>query len=133
MRISLNSYPIHVQRTEVFNFPPTTENCHVLMSLYFLGHQQQSPMQYLFLPLIPLHAQLHLKIFVQPLEVEMAFGLWQSKWSNYNKINPPLSAVTDQAVTTYMHATIIFAQCLILISYAAIPVTIYTGQWRLIY
>jgi hypothetical protein len=29
------------------------------------------------------------------LEVELEFDLWQSKWSNYNKNNRPLSTVTE--------------------------------------
>ena len=58
----------------------------------------------------------------RPFEVELEFGLWQSKWSDYSKTNPPPSAVTEALAYCSNQPALRNIRTLLLI-FAAIPVT----------
>lgn len=58
----------------------------------------------------------------RPYEVELEFGLWQSKWSTYSKTAPPPSAVTEALAYCSNQPALTNIRKLLLI-FAAIPVT----------
>ena len=101
----------------------------------FLGHQQQAlciswsllpsrrcsvTFEDNIRPAITFYAR-HLD---RPLEVELEFGLWQSKWSNYTacKTNPSPSTLTEALAYCSNQPTLTNIRTLLLI-FAAISVT----------